>query len=145
MEPAKGNKSGQNRATRARTPKQLERQAQVFRMNVMERKTVREIAKELDISQETVISDIRAEAQLRADERAQLREADMAIQVELTERLLDDSMRLADKPGTGALGAAAKAIEMRSKLLGLDAPTKIDAGLDAIMDALNIRPKEAAE
>lgn len=111
-------------------------------MSVVDGKTYREIAKELAISLETVVSDIRYEAQLRAEERSELREADLAVQLAMTERVYQKSMDLADRPGVGALPTAAKAAEMRSKLLGLDAPVKVDLGVEKLIDALNVRPAE---
>lgn len=120
-----------------RTALQLDRQEQVFRMRVIERMTVRQVAAELKISQQTVIDDERAELQRRADEIENRREVEKAAHLALIDDLYLESMNAKDAPGTGALGAAAKAIEMRAKILGLDAPTKIDIGVQTLVDALD--------
>ena len=98
--------------------------------------TVRQIAAKLKIDPGTVITDLRAEEQLRADETAEQRETMLARQLAVVDDLYRKSMAKAGKPGTGALAAAAKALEMRARLLGLDAPTKVDVGLDKLLEAL---------
>lgn len=128
-----------NARTRARrrTAIQLERQEKVFALRVIERKTVREVAAELSISQETVISDERCELERRSAEIEERRETEKAAHLALIDNLYRESMASKGLPGTGALGAAAKAIEMRAKILGLDAPTKIDHGLQELVNALD--------
>ncbi len=56
--------------TRARTPAQLARQQHVFALSVYEHKTYREIAAELSIALETVVSDARHEQKRRDEEKA---------------------------------------------------------------------------
>lgn len=124
------------REGRKRTMTQIHRQAQVFEMSVFGDKTYREIAQELGISAVTVVSDMKAEAELRAAGLAQMRGSEQARHLALVERHFIESMALKSIPGTGALGAAAKSLEMRAKVLGLDAPTKIDIGIAGLLEAL---------
>jgi len=58
--------------TRARTPAQLARQQRVFALSVSlyEHKTHRQIAAELGISLETIVSDLRHEQKRRDEEKA---------------------------------------------------------------------------
>jgi hypothetical protein len=129
--PGSGNGKGKER-----TAQQLERQERVFELRVIERMTVRQVAAAMKIDQKTVIADERAELQRRADEIAGRREVEQAAHMAMIDNLLQTSRRNASIPGTGALGAQAKALEMRAKLLGLDAPTKVDVGMEKILEAI---------
>ncbi len=120
-----------------RTAPQLDRQERVFQMRVIDRLTVRQVAAKLGISTETVLKDERAELERRAAEIEERREVEKAAHLALIDDLYKQSMLRKGTPGTGALGAAAKAIEMRAKILGLDAPTKIEAGIQGLVAALN--------
>ena len=113
--------------TRARTPKQLERQEQVFRLSVLEGLTHREIAAKLKIDKKTVARDI---------------EAEKAMHLARLDDLYKRSLNLAGLAGVGGLAAAGKALEMRARILGLDAPTKVDAGLADLLNALAIPDSE---
>lgn len=126
----------QSRTTRKRTPRQLERQEKAFAMH-LDGMTYREIAAELKCDKETVQHDIHHELERRAEELAEHREVEKAHQLALVDDLYKKSMANRSNAGTGALGAAGKALEMRAKLLGLDAPTKIDLGLSTLVDALD--------
>lgn len=126
--------------TGTRTPgemKRLLRQEEVFKKRILERKTVREVAAEMDLSLQTVVDDCKAELERRAQELEERRELEKAAQVALVEDLYLTSVAMRGVPGSGALGAAGKALEMRAKLLGLDAPTKIDIGLQGLVTALD--------
>jgi hypothetical protein len=108
----------------------------VFELHI-QGQTFREIQKALNIGhRKTITEDILAERDLRAEERAAVREADQAEQLARIDDLIKEARARYDKQGTGSLGAAAKALEMRSKLLGLDAAMKLDVGLDAVVEAL---------
>lgn len=120
-----------------RTAQQLSRQEQVFKLRVLERMTVRQVAAKLKIAPETVTKDERAELELRASEIEDRRATEKAAHLAIIDDLYLQSMKRKGTPGTGALGAAAKAVEMRAKILGLDAPTKVDVGLQKLVDALN--------
>ena len=153
----------QNRAPRVRprTPQQLKRQEEVFLANVIEGKTVRQLAAQFKISQETVISDIRHEEKRRADENAARRDTDKARSTSFYEHVAAEALRLAaqadgievigtesedpnDRPPklvskqglVRALDSAIKARERIDKLLGLDAPTKIDVAVQGLVEAL---------
>jgi hypothetical protein len=105
--------------------------------------TVRQVAAKLKISQDTVIADEKAELERRADEIEGRRDVELAAHLSLVDDLYLESMKRKGTPGTGALGAAAKALEMRSKLLGLDAPTKVEIGIQQLVDALAIPDDES--
>lgn len=128
--PGTGNNKG------PRTPQQLERQERVFTLNVLEGKTIRQIAAIEKIDTKTVLKDIRAEAARRAEERSATREHDLEVHLAKLDDLALKALQDRLMPGTGAYGAVAKALEMRAKLLGLDAPTKIDVGIKTFLDAL---------
>jgi|SRR5579862_6183901 len=128
----------QSRAPRARrrTPAQLERQARIFELHISG-KTFREIKAELGITFDTIVSDIRHESALRAEERANVRDEDQAVQLARLDSLYSDASKRFDVPGTAALATAGKVLEMRAKLLGLDAPLKIDASLALLAESLS--------
>ncbi|MDB5069607.1 MAG: hypothetical protein JWM87_718 [Candidatus Eremiobacteraeota bacterium] len=138
---------------RARTAQQLERQEKAFLASVIDGKSVREIAAELGVDKDTVVSDIRHEEQRRADENAERREADKARSIAFYETVARRALRRAEisdeileqirdgaecekKVSDRSFDAALKARERIDKLIGLDAPTKVDLGLQQLMDAL---------
>jgi len=132
--PTGARKGGGGRS--ARTPMQIERQERVFKLSVLERRTVRQIAAIEKIDPKTVLSDLKQEAARRAEERAATREQDIEIHLALIDDLREQALAAKGIPGTGAFGAASKAIEMRGKILGLEAPLKVDAGLADVLKAL---------
>lgn len=125
---------------RVRTPQQLERQEKVFELSVLSGNTHRQIAVILHIDKMTVASDIRAESERRAGEIAERRETEQAQHVARLDDFYQQSMALRAAAGTGALGAAGKALEMRAKILGLDAPTRVEIGVQSLLDALDTPP-----
>ncbi len=146
--------------TRPRTPRQLKRQEDVFLANVIEGKTVRALAAQFKISQETVISDIRHEEQRRADENASRRETDKARSIAFYERVGSRALKRAEvsdeilvqirdgaecekKVNDRSFEAAIKARERIDKLLGLDAPTKVDLAVQGLVEALTAIPEDA--
>ena len=124
---------------RKRNLVQLARQEKAFELVVLAGKTIRQAAAEIGCNPETVLSDLKHEASRREAELGDLRESEKARHLAMVEDLYQKSLTLAAMPGTGAIGAAAKALEMRAKLLGLDAPTKVDLGLQTLVEAL--KPK----
>jgi transposase len=111
-------------------------QEQAFYLSI-EGKTCREIAKVLNIDKTTASKYIRAEEQIRADELAGRREAEKARRIARLQKLSKIAEDKADIPGSGALGACGKFEEMINRILGVDAPTKVEVGIQALVDALN--------
>lgn len=155
------NKSERATRTRARTPVQLQRQERVFDLAVVSGKSYRLIAKELGIALETVVSDMRHEEARRAEELTARRETEKARAVAFYDEVAREGMRLArrsdetvefggDGPHAGVaspysslargLDAAIKARERVDKILGLDAPTRVEVGLQGLLDALDVPP-----
>lgn len=130
-------KGGQSGVARARTPRQLERQEKVFVRSVLDGRSDRQIAKEMGLSRKTVRADILAESYRRADEMASQRDVARAEHLSLLQDLYQRSLALAKTPGSGALNAAAKCLEQRSKLLGLDQPSQTDPFIEKLLAALD--------
>lgn len=139
---------GQSGTTRTRTPQQLERQEKAFHYSVVDGKTYREIALLLGCDKDTVTKDIRAEQERRSEEIAERREVEKARAVAFYERVIGKAMVKSDildglllTPGSKvndhSLEAAIKARERIDKVLGIDAPTKIDLGVQTLLDALD--------
>jgi len=131
----KNSEPSRTRRARRRTEAQLERQNRVFNLHI-EGKTHREIKAELGISLETVVSDIRHEAVRRAEENAEVREEQQAVQLARMDSLYRDAAKRFDVPGSSSLPTAAKVLEMRAKLLGLDAPLKVEGALTVLAESL---------
>lgn len=121
--------------SQSRTAKRRELQEQVYLARVIEHLTVRQVAEKLGIATETVMAYEKAEQVRRVDEIASQREEQQANHLALIDDLHRSAMALRSVPGTGSLAAAAKAIEMRAKILGLDAPTRIDIGVQRLVEA----------
>ena len=111
-------------------------QEQAFYLSV-EGKTCREIAKILNINKDTASKYIRAEEQVRAEELAERRESEKARRIARLQQLSKLAESKAEIPGSGALGACGKFEEMINRILGVDAPTKVEVGIQALVDALN--------
>jgi transposase len=137
---------------RRRTAAQLERQEKHFNMSVLDGLTYREIKAKTGASLETIVADIREEALRRADELGDRRESEKARSVAFYESIKVKALRkseLNDKilekilAGEGgkvsdrSLEAALKAQERIDKIQGVDAPTKVDLGLQQLIDAIN--------
>jgi hypothetical protein len=135
--------NGKNR----RTAVQLERQEKAFLLNVIECRTIRQVAIDLGVSQETVISDIRHEMELRAKENESRREHDTAVSIaryqgvitkaEKKSELYDGIAGAGGKVVDHSLDAILKAQERIDKLLGLEAPSRIDLGLSTLLEAID--------
>lgn len=123
--------------TRARTAKQLDRQEKAFVLSVVDGLSTRAIAKQLRVDRKTVQSDVRFEAERRAEEIEQRRATEQAMQVTRLDHLFRRGMELAKTPGAGGLSAAAKSLEMRARLLGLDRVDKKDDVMDKLLQALD--------
>jgi DNA-binding MarR family transcriptional regulator len=111
-------------------------QEQAFYLSV-EGKTCREIAKILNIDKTTASKYIRAEEQIRAEELAERRESEKARRIARLQQLSKLAESKSDVPGSGALGACGKFEEMINRILGVDAPTKIDVGLKDLLNAFD--------
>lgn len=147
-------KVGDGNGKTVRTAQQLARQERCFTLSVMQNRTIRQIAAEVGIDTKTVMKDIRAEEQRRADEIADRREMEKARAVtfygdiakralkksdkhdEFIQRILNDP-DFEGKINDRSLQDAISARERIDKILGIDAPTKVDLGLQALVDALN--------
>ena len=113
--------------------------------------SLRQIAVELKIDKDTANRYVNAEAERRAEELGERRETEKARAVsfytgvivralkksdlndQITEKILNgEDMKVTDR----SLDAALKARERIDKILGVDAATKIDTGLQALIEAL---------
>ena len=118
-------------------------QEQAFYLNVVEGKTCREIGDILKITKDSASRYIRAEAERRSSEIAADRERLKAESVAFYDEMAALGVELAKKsegafmqPLIKGLDSALKARERRDKILGLDAPTKVDIGLEGLVNAL---------
>jgi hypothetical protein len=144
--------------TRPRTPRQLERQFRAYQLAVVEEKTVRELAEILGVAQCTVVSDIRHEAERRAEKIRADQDVEVAKSVSFYEGIIrmalqkgkiydamiaralkDQTARLQAKVNDRTLDTALKARERIDKVLGIESPIKIDTGLSTLLDALKPR------
>lgn len=149
----KGDGIGNGKGKGRRSPQQLERQAKVFEYHVVEANTVRATAKQFSITTDTVISDVRYEAARRSDELAAKREHEKAVAVEFYSGIIRRALKRAKvsddildkilsdpffdaKISDRSLQDALNARERIDKIIGLDAPTKVDLGLQQLIDAL---------
>jgi transposase len=126
----------QKGSARARSSAQLERQERAFALH-LDGLTHREIAAAMGIDKKTVARDLAAEAERRADELHDRREAEAAIHLARLDRLYRRAEALERVPGSGALATCARVLELRAKVLGLDAATKVDVGMQGLLDALD--------
>ncbi len=117
-------------------------------LSVTKGKSVREIGAELGVDKDTITSDLRHEQERRAEELGERREGEKVRAVTFYESIIGRAMAQSDR--NDALLAAGKggfsdrsldvAIAARSridKLLGLDAPTRVDTGLEMLVAALD--------
>lgn len=134
----KGSGNGKDRS-RKPTPLQLERQEKVYDLSI-DGYTVRQIAKVMVISQETVITDLREESKRRSAELGERRDDEKARSVAYYEKIARKAVAIATKPkmpgDSGRLADAIKARERIDKVLGIDSPTRIDATVQGLRDAL---------
>jgi len=120
-------------------------QEQAFLLNVIHGKTCREIGKELGIDKDTASKYIRDEEKRRGQELSDARDAHTARAVAFYSAVATKGIKLAEKaeeafmqPLARGLDSAIHARERIDKLLGLDAPTKVDVGLQKLVDALTV-------
>jgi hypothetical protein len=99
--------------------------------------THRAIAAAMGIDKKTVARDLQAEAQRRADEVGDRRETEQALHLARIDSLYFKALAFAAVPGSGSLATCAKLLEQRARVLGLDAPTKLDTALDGLLRALD--------
>ena len=126
--PNRKSSGSQPRITRPRNEKQIARQRECYRLRTQEWLTYLQIAERLSIDKETVITDIRAESEVRASADAEEQERLKAEHVDTLRAIAAKANDDRDKPGTGAYAALTKCAEMIAKVQGLDAPSKIDFG-----------------
>jgi|ERR1700677_1240752 len=142
---------------RARTSAQLARQEACFKLSVVRGKTVREIASELAITQNTVVADIRCERDRRYHEDTERRDRDTTTAVGFYQEIIAMALvradialtilqQIADSTGSVKedkepskrisdryLDTAIKARDRIDKLLGLEAPETVQQKLDLII------------
>jgi hypothetical protein len=138
--------AGNGRGDGRRTPAQLARQERVFALSVIEGKTTRQIAVLEGIDRGTVIADLRHESARRAEDLKANREFEIeralsfydeiAAMAVLKSKMYDGIARAGGKVVDHSLDAALKARERKDKILGIDAPTRIDVGLATLLEAL---------
>lgn len=102
------------------------RQRETFRLYYIERKTYDEIRQLTGNSTATICSDLKAERVRRAADLAAERTEEIAVQLAMVEEILAKAMEDRLAPGSGAYAAATKALELRARLLGLEAPQRVD-------------------
>ena len=89
------------------------------------------------VDRKTVQSDIRFEAERRADEIEHRRATELARHLARLNDLYFRARALAGKPGVGGLAAAAKALEQYAKVLGLEKSSALDPLADALVKILD--------
>ena len=126
-------------------------QEQVYNLRVLECWSVEEVCTKLGMSSKTVLAYEKAELTRRAEENAERRECDQEVSIARYERIFRKGMELAERstsafmqPLIRGLDSAAKAQERIDKIKGLDAPTKVELGVQQLIEALSI-PEEPKE
>jgi transposase len=105
-------------------------------------KQYREIAKELGVSLETAYNDVMVVLERTRKSANESAQESRQIAIERADRILEKLEPLLDNPRSAARAAEVilKAEERRAKLLGLDAPTRVQAEVAAVtldeLDAL---------
>ncbi|MFJ5675026.1 hypothetical protein [Streptomyces sp. NPDC093097] len=122
------------------------REHEVIVMRVRRRMTFRDIAAALDLNVKTVhetwVRGMRRWAQAAAEER----DAEIGRQLATLEALLDGLMPKAITGDARAAEVIIKALDRHARLLGLDAPVKVDAKLtDALTAEVEALAAEIAE
>jgi len=103
----------------------------------IEGRTGREIAAKLGIGKNTVTKYVRAEEELRVNELVGRRESEKARRLARLYELSRAALDARWVPASGGLAACARFEEMINRILGVDSPTKIDVGLQTLLDALS--------
>jgi predicted transcriptional regulator len=117
---------------------------QAFMLNVVHGKTCRQIAELLGINKETASIYIREESKRRTASLDAERDSQTARAVAFYDNVAAIGIELAQKSHEPfmqqlikGLDTAVKARERKDKLLGLDAPTKIEVGLEDLLKAVS--------
>jgi hypothetical protein len=142
---------GRNHPERNPTPEQRDLQEKAFYHSIDGRST-RWIAAELKIGQRQAAEYVRIEERRRADELGERRETQTARSVQTYERIKQRALSKSDryddiveqirtgqsdaKVNDHTLDAAIKAQERIDKVLGIDAPSKVDIGLQSLLESL---------
>ena len=132
---------GQTRApTRARTPAQLERQEKAYHASVVLQMSHRAIAKELKVDKDTIADDIRHESRARVEANAANREYNQANALAMLAEVIRRALRRDSRGQVGdrSLDTIVRAQEQIHKLLGLDAPTKVEVGIQDFLKAFEV-------
>lgn len=138
----------QKRTTRRKGAKAAERtknlRVRAFLMSIVDGMSTREIGAVLDIDHHTAAKYIREESARRAKSLDATREQMVAEAVAFYDEASSLGIELARKstdaymqPLVKGLDAAIKARERKDKILGLDAPVKVDMGLQELVNAIN--------
>ena len=126
----------------------LNRQEQVFEMSVMYGMTVRQIARMLRASLTTIIADLKRETLIRVEAQKAREDHESQIAIEFYTDIARQAQNAARDPvfpgDVSQFGTAVKARERIDRIKGIDAPVRIDAGIDGLVAALSARnePKE---
>lgn len=119
-------------------------QEQAFYLNVVEGLSYRSIGERLNINKDTAHAYVRAESARRREDIEAAREDEQARSLAFYDHVAAKGIEMAAKadgpfmqPLIKGLDSAIRARERRDKLLGLDAPTKVDVGLQVLIDALD--------
>lgn len=143
--------SGRKGTSRARSPRQLERQNKSYNLHLVG-KSYDAIAVELAVDRKTVMRDVAAEGKLRAAELGDRRATEIARSVDLYTEVIRrageratiaDEILEAIKGGSEArvndqsLQVMINARERIDKVLGVEAAVKIDVGMQPLLEALN--------
>lgn len=129
-----------------RLPKELARQERIFMASVMGEQSVRQIAARESVSPMTVRADLRREYERRAAELGSRREFELVRAISTYEFVIAEAVRKSNlydgiaREGRwvsdGTLQTLINARTRIDRLLGLDAPTRVDVGLQALLDAM---------
>jgi hypothetical protein len=127
-----------------------ERQAEAFKMSIWG-KTNQEIADHFGVSYATIARDLAAEGAARSKELEDRRQSEVARHIALCQGVINAAKQKGEfydellsnggkVSGDRTLDTIISAEERIARLLGLDAPTKIEIGVAALVEALAPRP-----
>ncbi|MEU4205596.1 hypothetical protein AB0F64_37490 [Streptomyces sp. NPDC026294] len=133
-------------ATKINTDIATAREQQVIDMRVRRRMQFREIATELGINVKSAHEAWKRGMRRWAEAAAEQRDAEIGRQLATLEALLDGLMPKAITGDARAAEVIIKALDRHARLLGLDAPVKVDAKLtDALTAEVEALADEIAE
>lgn len=117
-----------NRKSGVRTQHQLARQKRAFDLKISldRRWTHEQIAKELHVDADTITADLRYESERRRPKDEAERIQERMEHIAQIDEVIAQSFHDRGSQGTGAYGALTKALEMKAKVLGLEAPQRVE-------------------